>query len=1148
MTNTFQKSLLFIFTCLLATSLWADTEKNPTSGLSADSQINGTSYTINGAYIAGEGGSKKDPMTGKGVKFRINKNTSGISNAIEFTVNNGYTITSIDFCGITNDNSKTADLAAVYIDGTSESNKLSSIPTVTLPNKSASAAASFTITGFAANSKVIVAFTSNSLPSQANIEYTITYTAGDVPPAEPVAVTGVTLDKTTLSISQNKTAQLTATVQPANADNKNVFWTSDNSAVATVDQTGKVTAVAEGTATITVTTEDGNHTATCVVTVTPPAAPVPATGITLAPTTLTVKVGATGILLATVAPAEADDKTVTWTSSNNAIATVTPQASATGIVTGVAEGTATITASTVNGFTATCTVTVTTATPVPETDLTLHVPEIYEAKEIAGGYNTPLVEYNQREYEVYYFGKAKPTGASSDIAVTYTLNHKGGYLVSSTSGSGTSMTAQDGWFKAAISSLEGSFKDAGSVETKADAREEFDGLPGDLRLKNNNTFELHIQGYDQFTIVAQDKKKDTKGTNPADNRYWEVYIDSILQPQQFNKDNATTRRYDMTTGKHVIYVKAIGGEESKLFGFSLRVSDNPRTKYLKGNDTTQVIYQTQAPLPVYYTTKNFSKGMPEILWEGNAAEGISLTSKAHDNLRDTSFISGVANCPIGEYKYYVITKANGVETSRSKQGKFSVIRKVEFQNKRDSAVTIYQETALTPIVIKYYSTDDDALTWEWNGTPNTAIQFTKDADANTLTISGTPQTDGTFQYTVHLTDAEDIHGQITVRSNQPTIVPGADKTMLYLSKTDDLPSNGIFNELKGKYNYFPRAAAAGIGNAQTYNGYDFILISEYVDADNEEALALIRGEIDKPVLNMKAFTYAPERVSKEGWGEPDNGTLNENDGLYITVQRDDHPIFKALNKKQGDKIKVLSQIDQKGLMPININHCDGSLALATAYPRDINDYYESAEYQQTILHEIPAGSSLRKGNSKYICMPIAMSSSNYITPEAKQLLAQVIDYLTSPETSTVSVPELKITSFSIDGVAAQIGNDTILLEMDTTAHSVDLSKAIPAITVASQYTHTEPMTGEEVNFMNSAWVPVVYTVTDYINRRTYDVIVRAYNPQGIDEVYTAGEWVNIYDVFGRMITTTNQDIYTIDLPRGMYIVVTANGETIKIMR
>ena len=772
-------------------------------------------------------------------------------------------------------------------------------------------------------------------------------------------------------------------------------------------------------------------------------------------------------------------------------------------------------------------------TPVPHTDLTLHVPEIYEGKSMAGGYDGELTLFNNREYEVYYMTR----DADSKFCIATTNADKTTGIT--TRGSNDyACTATDGWFK---------FSGTGWSSSSDAMGDEFGTMARRLDMDNSCEFTMHIKGFDQFALVARDKKKDTSSgqTKPGDNKYLEVYIDDVLQPLQFDA-SPSIRRYDVSVAEHVVRVKHFGGDKSAMYAFSLRVSDNPRTKYLKGNDTTQVIYQTQAPLPVYYTTKNFSKGMPEILWEGNAAEGISLTSKAHDNLHDTSFISGVANCPIGEYKYYVITKANGVETSRSKQGKFSVIRKVEFQNKRDSAITIYQETALTPIVINYYSTDDDALTWEWIGTPNSAIEFTKDADANTLTISGTPKSEGTFQYTVHLTDAEDIHGQITVRSNKPTDI-GADKTMLYLSKTDDLPSNGIFNELKGKYNYFPRAAAAGIG--KTYDDYDFILISENVDADNEEALALIRGEIDKPVLNMKAFTYAPERVSKEGWGEPDNGTLNENDGLYITVQRDDHPIFKALNKKQGDKIKVLSQIDQKGLMPININHCDGSLALATAYPRDINDYYESAEYQQTILHEIPAGSSLRKGNSKkYICMPIAMSSSNYITPEAKQLLAQVIDYLTSTESSTVSVPELKITSFSIDGVAAQIGNDTILLEMDTTAHSVDLSKAIPAITVASQYTHTEPMAGEEVNFMNSAWVPVVYTVTDFINRRTYDVIVRAYNPQGIDEVYTAGEWVNIYDVFGRMITTTNQDIYTMDLPRGMYIVVTANGGTLKIMK
>ena len=63
---------------------------------------------------------------------------------------------------------------------------------------------------------------------------------------------------------------LTATVNPSNASNKNVYWTSSDSSVATVDNAGKVTAVKRGTALITVTTENGNKTATCTITVTKP--------------------------------------------------------------------------------------------------------------------------------------------------------------------------------------------------------------------------------------------------------------------------------------------------------------------------------------------------------------------------------------------------------------------------------------------------------------------------------------------------------------------------------------------------------------------------------------------------------------------------------------------------------------------------------------------------------------------------------------------------------------------------------------------------------------------------------------------------------------------------------------------------------------
>ncbi len=84
-----------------------------------------------------------------------------------------------------------------------------------------------------------------------------------------IHVTSVSLDKTSLELTEGETAQLTATVKPDNATNKNVTWSSSAPNVATVDSSGKVTAVAPGTATITVTTADGGFTATCAVTVRP---------------------------------------------------------------------------------------------------------------------------------------------------------------------------------------------------------------------------------------------------------------------------------------------------------------------------------------------------------------------------------------------------------------------------------------------------------------------------------------------------------------------------------------------------------------------------------------------------------------------------------------------------------------------------------------------------------------------------------------------------------------------------------------------------------------------------------------------------------------------------------------------------------------
>lgn len=85
--------------------------------------------------------------------------------------------------------------------------------------------------------------------------------------AKPVAVTGVTLDKNTLSIKSGEKETLIANITPNNATNKNLIWKSSDESVATVDKNGLVTGVKKGTATITVTTEDGNYSDTCTVSV-----------------------------------------------------------------------------------------------------------------------------------------------------------------------------------------------------------------------------------------------------------------------------------------------------------------------------------------------------------------------------------------------------------------------------------------------------------------------------------------------------------------------------------------------------------------------------------------------------------------------------------------------------------------------------------------------------------------------------------------------------------------------------------------------------------------------------------------------------------------------------------------------------------------
>ena len=171
--------------------------------------------------------------------------------------------------------------------------------------------------------------------------------------AKAVGVTDVTLDRTELTLTEGETETLTATVKPDNADNKKVTWSSDKTEIATVDGTGRVTAVKAGEAVVTVTTEDGGKTATCKVTV--KAKVVPVTGVEVNPWAVTLSVSGTSKLSYTIRPADATNQNVKWESESPSVATVDSE----GNVQGIAAGTAKICVTTEDGgFKSYCTVTV----------------------------------------------------------------------------------------------------------------------------------------------------------------------------------------------------------------------------------------------------------------------------------------------------------------------------------------------------------------------------------------------------------------------------------------------------------------------------------------------------------------------------------------------------------------------------------------------------------------------------------------------------------------------------------------------------------------------------------------------------------------------------------------------------------------------
>ncbi len=166
-----------------------------------------------------------------------------------------------------------------------------------------------------------------------------------------IEVQDITLNISKVTLTTGDKQQVSVSYEPENATNKSLIWTSTDETIATVSEDGVITAVSEGTTTIVVKTVSG---ISKVISVSVQSDVVPVEKIAVSPTTVKMNAGDTKTIVATVTPTNATNKTVSWSSSDETIATV----SAEGVITAVAAGTATITASSANGKTADVGVTV----------------------------------------------------------------------------------------------------------------------------------------------------------------------------------------------------------------------------------------------------------------------------------------------------------------------------------------------------------------------------------------------------------------------------------------------------------------------------------------------------------------------------------------------------------------------------------------------------------------------------------------------------------------------------------------------------------------------------------------------------------------------------------------------------------------------
>lgn len=439
------------------------------------------------------------------------------------------------------------------------------------------------------------------------------------PAPQEVAVTKVTLTASATTVAVGQTAQVYAEIQPTNATNKSLTYTSSDESVATITNTGIVTALKDGETTITAKAANG-VTGTLRITV----KTVDPTSMSLNVSTLDLTVGGTSVLSTVFVPANTTERNVTWSSDKESVAKVDSN----GTVTAIGEGTAVITATSENGLTATCTVTVKAKTNDNTNGVTISVANSLK------DYENTVFTGNNADVKVRVYKDGKPVGNTD---VTLKMEHKSAddfwYISNNQSKTSTVKTDSQGIASFTISLMQGYDYDAtdgvmggylltatatgASTTAQAPltfARFTVGSAKGKAATADYSFSNITVDGF--LTDLVQGKNASEKGisdTKTIERKMINVKEDEneligtseYVVSQQVSKEGTTDHAVTFDAAPLIQYPEVITGTDDNDYKKAVNFECTGYSVY----DTSKFTYITEVPTNLNYATLNFKSAI-----------------------------------------------------------------------------------------------------------------------------------------------------------------------------------------------------------------------------------------------------------------------------------------------------------------------------------------------------------------------------------------------------------------------------------------------------------------------------------------------------------------------------------------------------------